>query len=132
MTGETNLQLLLREMRPILHPGEYVFCVIPDKNIINDVTFIGLFREAEGWTVVLAREVADDLGLSYSFIASWITLTVHSALEAVGLTAAFAKALAEVNISCNVVAGFYHDHLFVPKADAEKAMKALQNLKEYK
>jgi len=130
MPAETNLSTLLREMHPILNPGEYVFCAIPNKDIIKDITFIGLFQEAEGWTAVLAREVADELGLSYSFIASWITLTVHSALEAVGLTAAFAKALAEVNISCNMVAGFYHDHLFVPVADAEKAMEALQNLKE--
>lgn len=130
MPAETYLSTLLREMHPILNPGEYVFCAIPNKDIIKDITFIGLFQEAEGWTAVLAREVADELGLSYSFIASWITLTVHSALEAVGLTAAFAKALAEVNISCNMVAGFYHDHLFVPVADAEKAMEALQNLKE--
>lgn len=128
MSGETNLSTLLREMRPILHPGEYVFCNIPDKDIIKNVTFIGLFHEAEGWTIVLAREVADELGLQYSFIASWITLTVHSALEAVGLTAAFATALAEVNISCNVVAGFYHDHLFVPVEQASEAMEALKKV----
>jgi uncharacterized protein len=61
-------------------------------------------------------------------VAAWITLTVHSALEAVGLTAAFSKALADVNISCNVVAGYYHDHIFVPQQDAEKAMAVLESL----
>lgn len=130
MPGETNLQLLLREMHPILHPGEYVFCTISDKNVVNNIDFIGLFQESEGWTVVLAREVADELSLAYSFVAAWITLTVHSALEAVGLTAAFAKALAEVNISCNVVAGFYHDHLFVSIEKAGLAIEALQQLTE--
>lgn len=128
MPAEPNLPTLLHEMRPILHPGEYVFCTISDKNLVNNVDFIGLFQETEGWTVVLAREVADELGLQYSFVAAWITLTVHSALEAVGLTAAFATALAEVNISCNVVAGFYHDHLFVPVEQAELAMERLGDL----
>lgn len=128
MPGETHLPTLLRDMRPILNPGEYVFCNIADKNIIQDVIFIGLFKEQEGWTAILAREVADELGIKYSFIAAWITLSVHSALEAVGLTAAFAKALAEVNISCNIVAGFYHDHLFVPKSKAQAAIAALNKL----
>ncbi|MEO9662897.1 MAG: ACT domain-containing protein, partial [Maribacter dokdonensis] len=62
----------------------------------------------------------------YEFIASWITLTVHSALDAVGLTAAVANALTKHNISCNVVAAFYHDHIFVSTKDATKAMSVLQ------
>ena len=70
----------------------------------------------------------DKLGLNYSFVASWITLTVHSSLEAVGLTAAFSKALAEKGISCNVVAAFYHDHLFVRQQDAAAAMETLKGL----
>ncbi|MEM6700501.1 MAG: ACT domain-containing protein, partial [Bacteroidota bacterium] len=71
---------------------------------------------------------ADELELSYDFICSWITLEVHSALEAVGLTAAFATAFAQHNISCNVVAGYYHDHIFVGKKDAEKAVEVLKSL----
>ena len=59
---------------------------------------------------------------------TWITLDVHSSLEAVGLTAAVSAALAEENISCNVVAAYYHDHLFVPVADAERAMETLMRL----
>jgi uncharacterized protein len=70
------------------------------------------------------------LQLSYSFVAAWITLTVHSSLEAVGLTATFSKALAENNISCNVVAAYYHDHIFVDAKDAAKAMKILHILSE--
>ncbi len=128
MPGETDLQLLLRDMRPVLNSGGFVFCNIPDINIIKNVTFIGLFKEAEGWTAVLARETADELGLKYSFTSAWITLTVHSALEAVGLTAAFSKSLAEVNIPCNVIAGFYHDHIFVPIEKAALALETLHRL----
>jgi hypothetical protein len=59
---------------------------------------------------------------------SWITLNIHSSLEAYGLTAAFSNALAEANVSCNVVAGVYHDHIFVPRNDADKAMTVLKKL----
>ncbi|WP_175108399.1 ACT domain-containing protein [Pararobbsia alpina] len=51
-------------------------------------------------------------GLNALFRCAWITLTVNSALEAVGLTAALATALGNSGISCNVVAGAYHDYIF--------------------
>ena len=57
-----------------------------------------------------------------------ITLQIHSSLDAVGLTAAFSTASAKNNISANVVAGFYHDHILVAKQDAEKAIETLELL----
>ena len=87
-------------------------------------------KETEGITIILNKEAAERLKLEYPFIASWITLTVHSCLDAVGLTYSFSKALTKENISCNVVAGYYHDHLFVDKKDAEKAMATLHKLSE--
>ena len=80
-----------------------------------------MFKEEEGYTIILKKEMADSLNLEYSFVAAWITLTVYSSLEAVGLTAAFTKALSDEGISCNIVAGYYHDHLFVDKEIANKA-----------
>jgi uncharacterized protein len=125
MTGETNLNTILQNMKPILHAGDYVFCTVASSYLIAADELILLFKEQEGNTVIIKRETADTLNLPYSFVASWITLTVHSSLEAVGLTAAFSTALAKEDISCNVVAAFYHDHIFVDKKDAEKAMAVL-------
>ncbi len=127
MPGEKDLQLLLKTMQPQLNAGEFVFCAISDLTPINSADILMTFKEAEGFTIITSKETADQLQLSYSYIASWITLTVHSSLEAVGLTAAFSNALAAEGISCNVVAAFYHDHIFVDKKDANKAMEILNS-----
>ena len=115
-------------MRPKLNEGEYVFCALLPSQAIEPADIIGSFKENEGLTVILEKTTADRLGLSYSYIAAWITLTVHSSLEAVGLTAAFSVALAKEGISCNVIAAYYHDHIFVAKDDSLKAMKVLEEL----
>ncbi|AZD17651.1 ACT domain-containing protein [Pseudomonas chlororaphis] len=128
MAGETSLDTLLRSMSPQLNHGDYVFCSIADRALLEGSDVLGSFREQEGLTVILERQQAERLGLGFDYVAAWITLNVHSALEAVGLTAAFASALGKAGISCNVIAGYYHDHLFVAKADAERAMGVLRQL----
>jgi hypothetical protein len=128
MSGEKDLQQLLQHMEPVQQPGSYVFVSVPNVDDIDPSVAVMTFREAEGYTVILEKTFADQLGYAYGFVAAWITLTVHSSLEAVGLTAAFSRALADAGISCNVVAGYYHDHIFVPEGDADAAMVALQSL----
>jgi hypothetical protein len=128
MTGETSLGALLRSMAPELNDGAYVFCTVPDINRVAGADVLGSIREREGLTVILERSQAQALKLDAEYVMAWITLTVHSSLAAVGLTAAFARALGDAGISCNVVAGFYHDHLFVGKDDALKAMATLRAL----
>jgi hypothetical protein len=128
MPGEKDLKALLKTMRPKLNEGDYVFCTTTTLEGIDPKEIIGLFVEDEGWTVIVNKGLADKLGLSYSYIAAWVTLTIHSSLEAVGLTAAFATALGKEGISCNVVAAYYHDHIFVAKQDAEKTIETLTNL----
>ena len=130
MKGESNLALLIRGMRPKLNEGEYVFASLLDINAIDRQSTLFEFKEKEGVTIVVERSKADELNLKYEFVASWITLMVHSALEAVGLTAAFAQALTKHNISCNVVAGYYHDHIFVDVKDAKKAIGVLELLSQ--
>ena len=128
MCGKTNLSELLSEMKPQLHDGDYVFTTVNGNHSIDYSNVVAIFKEQEGTTLILEKSKAESYHLKYDYIASWITLTVHSSLEAVGLTAAVSKALAKYQISCNVVAAYYHDHIFVAKKDAEKAIEVLQNL----
>ncbi len=128
MAGETNFSKLVKGMIPYLNKGEYVFCTLKDVNKIDRSLTLGEFKEVEGTTVILERNKADELNLSYNYISSWITLTIHSSLEAVGLTAAFSSELAKEGISCNVIAGYYHDHIFIDATKAQKAMQVLTNL----
>lgn len=97
--GETNLSKILKTLSPELNPGEYVFHSTNDPSQFDAKDIVGLFKEKEGVTVIISRELADLRRIPYQFIASWITLTVHSSLDAVGLTAAFSNALTEENIS---------------------------------
>jgi len=130
MPEEKNLNDLLKNIKPALHEGDYVFCTTGDVSQVSVKDVVMIFREEEGATLIIRKETADTLNLDYSLVTSWITLTVHSSLEAVGLTAAFSKVLTDSNISCNVVAGYYHDHIFVPKKDAGLAMQLLGTLSQ--
>ncbi|MCQ9640964.1 ACT domain-containing protein [Chryseobacterium sp. WG14] len=131
MSGEKKLKVLLKNMEPVLNSGDYAFCRVENFKKIADLDkVLFFFREAEAVTIVLEKTTADEWNLDYTYISSWITLNIHSSLEAVGLTAAFANALKQENISCNVVAAYFHDHIFVAKQDAQKAMEALYNLSE--
>jgi uncharacterized protein len=128
MNGEENLQVLLKKMEPVLQKGNFVFCTVRDISHLSADELLLTFKEKEGVTIILQKEIADRHALNYSAVMSWITLAIHSSLTAVGLTAAFATALTNENISCNVVAGYYHDHIFVAREDAEKAMRSLKRL----
>jgi hypothetical protein len=128
MTGERNLQKMIKAISPRLNDGEYVFTTIDRLDAIPRGLAICEFKEDEGFSLIIAKEIAEDLALSFHYVAKWITLEIHSALDAVGLTAAFAKVLAENDISCNVVAGFFHDHIFVDVNDAQKAIKVLNDM----
>lgn len=127
MTGEKDIRTLLASIHPVLREGEYVYVLWPYGRPLAPGIEAAV-REAEGLTVVLPRAEADRLELRYDFVAAWITLQVHSSLEALGLTAAVSAALTEAHISCNVLAGFHHDHLLVPVADADRALEILHEL----
>lgn len=119
-------------MSPDIQDGEFVFCTVPGNDAdIGVVTPLATIREQEGLTLVLPVADADENGLSYEGRYRQITLKVHSSLSAVGLTAAFATKLTEYGISANVIAGYYHDHIFVQIEKAEQAVLALHELSEH-
>lgn len=128
MSGENNLQVLLRSASPVVNSDSYVFTTLtgPEADLLEHAVVI--VRESEGTTLVLPQATADARGIAYEYVAGWITLEVHSSLSAVGLTAAFSAALAGCGISCNVVAGYYHDHIFVAIDDTERAVEAIRSL----
>ncbi len=128
MSAENVLAVLLANLRPEVRSGTYVFAAVAEESAAIRRDAVVTVREAEGLTVVLPRAAAENHGLRYLFEAAWITLTVHSALDAVGLTAAVATALARAGIPCNVVAGYHHDHLFVPAARRQDALDVLDAL----
>jgi len=122
---EADLTILLRTMQPELHRGAFAFVALLADTEVSLSETIATFREAEGMTVVVDEATAVRRGWPVLFRAAWITLTVHSDLAAVGLTAAVARALGEAGISCNVMAAAYHDHIFVPFDDGPRALDAL-------
>ncbi len=123
--GETDLQTMLDTLGVERRPGVFTFVAIeqPDAELLAlaDATVV----ERESTTLVLPVEVAERAGLGVVGEMAWLSLTVNSSLDAVGLTAAFAKILGDEGISCNVLAGFHHDHILVPVDRADDAIRAL-------
>jgi len=129
MSGETNLQTLLRNMQPKLRDGEFVYCTLaPNVASGMKLTPVGQFLEDEGVTVILAKAEAEANGLAFVYPCKLITLNIHSSLQAVGLLAAVTAALAERGISVNAISAYFHDHLFVPITQAEEALQVLKEL----
>ncbi|MFM0613562.1 ACT domain-containing protein [Paraburkholderia nemoris] len=130
MNPVSDLSVLLKTLEPALNPGVFVFASVKNGHAIDPAVIVASIREPEGLSVITSETDAAISGLNPLFKCAWITLTVNSALEAIGLTAAFATALGRSGISCNVVAGAYHDHIFVPLESAQTAMRVLQQLQK--
>ncbi len=128
MTGEKNLEKLLKSMSPELMDGEYVFCTFKNARYGDypDLEPVASVSESEGLTLVILKSRADERNFVYESVFKGITLNVHSSLDAVGLTAAFSNKLAGHGISANVIAGYFHDHIFIQREAAENAMAALE------
>ena len=128
MAGELNLQTLLASMQAELVDGVYVFATLPDRQLPQGLSPRMMFQEAEGTTLILLQTEADAHGLAYEFPSRMITLNIHSSLDAVGFMARIASALAEHGMGVNPVAGFYHDHIFVPLGREQDALTVLREL----
>ncbi len=127
MSGEKELKTLLQTLSPRLHNDLYVFCRIIGGRYGDyaETEPIASFMESEGLTLVIKKNMADELDLPYSGLFRYISLNVHSSLEAVGLTAAVSTRLSEHGISANIIAAYTHDHLFVPADKGDEALRLL-------
>ena len=127
MSGITDLDKLLVSMSPKLMDGHYVFCTVQGK-LSEYVQYnpLATYQETEGLTLVLPLEEARQGEFEFTSVYCLITLMVHSSLDAVGLTAAVANKLKSYDISANVIAAYYHDHIFIQKEKAELALDALK------
>ncbi|MDP6197581.1 MAG: ACT domain-containing protein [Porticoccaceae bacterium] len=129
MTGETDIDIILHALSPTLLDDSYVFCTVSDGVYGDYITTqpIASFQEAEGLTLVITQDRADAHGLAYEGLFRCISLQIHSSLEAIGLTALISAKLAAAGISANMIAGYYHDHVFVPQSRATDALDILNN-----
>lgn len=127
MSGERNLVRLLQGMEPLLHPEPWGFALVDEGTVLAAQEF-ALIREAEGLTLIAPRDRLVARGCTMGAPMARISLTIHSSLEAVGLTAAIAATLAEQGISANVVAGYHHDHVFLPWDRRDEALERLRAL----
>lgn len=120
-----DLDDLLRSLNPRLNPGAYVFVGLREGYRFDLSTAVAFIREAEGNSVVMDAAVAAAAGFAITETYAWISLSVHSDLQAVGLTAELSRVLAAARVGCNVIAGARHDHLFVPVNQAQAALSEL-------
>ena len=123
-----NLDRLLASMEPRLAAETFVFCTVAPERPLEGLNPRMIFEEAEGRTLILEQDEAKAAGIKGEFPCRMITLNVHSALEAVGFLAVIVPALAARGMGVNPVAGFFHDHLFIPADKAEDAMDCLHAL----
>lgn len=128
MSGETDLTRLLKDMQPVIRDEVFVFVTLNDLPDIKRLEPLMMFREAEGVTLILERQMAVYEQLDGVFPSRMITLNIQSSLEAVGFIAAIASHLASHGISVNPVSGFYHDHIFISEDRADEAMSLLMAL----
>jgi len=123
----SDLQAMLAGMEPVLasEPYQFLSSIAEQEFARNHEKIFALVYEDEGLTCVIRAEPSDD---AVQFAR--ITLSVHSDLEGVGLTAAVANTLAKAGIACNVIAAFHHDHLFVPWNRRNQALALLEKLSD--
>jgi uncharacterized protein len=123
--GETDLAAMLATLAVQRRPGvfTYIAVEVPTPGLIAAAHAV--VKEGPLTTIVLPVEAAERAGQLVTVRFAWLSLSVQSSLEAVGLTAAISTRLTELDIPCNVLAGYHHDHLLVPIERVDDAIAAL-------
>ena len=126
MSGETDLSKLLSSLEIVVSDEVFVFATIATGTMPAGLAPQMAFTEAEGLSLILTKSQAAAHDMAYEYESKMITLNIHSSLEAVGFMAHISTLLADAGISVNPVAGFYHDHLFVPVTKVDEACQILR------
>lgn len=127
MTGETDVATMLASLQIERREPPVTVVHLQDPVELGDGV-LAVLTEDEGTTAVVSIAEAERRGWPVEFRAAWLTVSVHSSLDAIGLTAALATALTERGIACNVLAGYFHDHLLVPLDRVDEAVECLESL----
>ena len=127
MAGLGTLGQVLETMEIFCDGVEYGFATVPLDTIMVDDAVIGSFREKEGLTLIAAKRFLEDKKIPHEGPFAKLSLETPTSLELVGLTAVLSNALAQNNISANVVCAYYHDHIFVQYRLREPAIKILKS-----
>lgn len=128
--GETDLAAMLETLTVSVRPEPYVVVALPPDETAPPIGsgVAAVIDETEGPTVIATLSRAAHESWPHDFVASWLTLDIHSALTAVGLTATFSRQLGRAGIPCNVIAGFFHDHILVPVEKTDAAVEVIEAL----
>ncbi len=123
--GETDLDVMLASLAVERRAGvfAYIAVQVPTPGLLAAAHAV--VKEGRLTTIVLPVEAAARAGQSTTVQFAWLTLTVQSSLDAVGLTAVVSARLAALGIPCNVLAGYHHDHLLVPVDRVDEAIAVL-------
>ncbi len=126
--GETDLDAMLSTLAVQRRPGvfAYIAVQVPTPGLIAAAHAV--VKEGRLTTIVLPVDAAERAGQATDLRFAWLTLTVQSSLDAVGLTAVVSARLAAVGIPCNVLAGYHHDHLLVPTDRVDDAIIAITGI----
>jgi hypothetical protein len=129
MTAVRETNAMIAGMAPVALSGRWHFCTVAaDDPRCDRLRLIAraTLDETEGWSLILDEAAAVAEGMTTDMPMTQISLEVHSALDGIGLTAAISKALTEAELPCNIVAGYHHDHIFVPSGRADEAVALLR------
>lgn len=133
---EKDLEILVKNMSPLLSAEEYVFCKVQKESFAAEFCqkespeFLSSFLEADGISLILRKDLAQTKGLGFEGSFALISCQIKSDLQAVGFLALMTSALASAGIAANAISAFSHDHLLVPWQKRERAMQVLQELSE--
>jgi uncharacterized protein len=127
MSGQKNLAEVIKSLKASCDNIEYGFAAVQNNKISIDDQVFCTVKENEGFTIIADKKYFETNGIKYDCPFAKLTIETHTSLDLIGLTAVLSKKLADNNIPANIIAGYYHDHIFVPYELRQKAIDLINN-----